>query len=119
EHLGPTPGRAVAGPAPCRLAVARECTEYLVHEQQVRGAVARSGFTEPEVMGPGPRHLRPRTGPARDRCRADGDSTHPPGRRPLTPTAATSDEPTPHRPRGAMSSPISRRAQHTRSRRSS
>ncbi|UBU17959.1 maleylpyruvate isomerase family mycothiol-dependent enzyme [Nonomuraea gerenzanensis] len=38
--------------SPCWLDVGREYTEFWVHQQQVRDAVARPGATEPELMAP-------------------------------------------------------------------
>lgn len=40
------------GPHPYWLDVAREYTEYWTHQQQIRGATARPGLTEPRYLGP-------------------------------------------------------------------
>jgi len=40
------------GATPRWLDLAREYTEYWVHEQQIRDAVGRPGFRTPDVMGP-------------------------------------------------------------------
>ncbi|MCG5215310.1 maleylpyruvate isomerase family mycothiol-dependent enzyme [Streptosporangium sp. KLBMP 9127] len=39
-------------PAPVWLDVARDYTEFWVHQQQIRAAVGRPGATEPELAGP-------------------------------------------------------------------